>query len=73
MPEGKKVEYSKATVLNMVKSQFEKTGGDYNNPTKESLFFVIIGLAEIARSFRDMDLILNHFISMLELIKRIEE
>lgn len=73
LPQGKKVEFTRATVFNMVKDQFAKTGGDFDKPTKESLFFVIVGLAEIARSFRDMNLIIEHFISMLELIKKIKD
>jgi len=50
MDECEKEKFSRASVIAMVKDQFNKTGGDYNNPTKESLFFLIIGLAELSKN-----------------------
>ena len=66
-----KEEFTKGSIISIFKDQFEKTGGDFDNPTKESLFYAIINLAEFSKNFRDIDMIVNHFISMLNLINKL--
>lgn len=45
----------------IVENAFEKTNGDFKNPTKETIAKVIDHLAEFSKSFRSKDIIEKHF------------
>jgi hypothetical protein len=73
MPEEQKELFSEVSIKNIIVERFQKVGGDFENPTKESLFYVIISLTDIAKSFRDINMIVNHFLEMLKLIDKIKD
>lgn len=54
----------------VVRKAFIDTGGDFENPTKESLLKVIDGLAEFAKKFRDQETIKKHYGEIMSLIER---
>jgi hypothetical protein len=56
----------------LVKRLFEKTGGDYENPTKESLIKVIDGLKEFAINFRAEDIAERNYRQIMILINKLE-
>lgn len=57
----------------LVFNAFEKTGGDFNNPTKESIMAVMDYLANFSKMFRDKEIIQKHYHEMMELVKFISE
>lgn len=67
-----KAKFTQASITQIIKAQFEKNEYDFENPTKESLFYVLVGLAEIAKTFRNPDLIVNHFYEMLGYVKNLK-
>lgn len=50
---------------------FEKTGGDFNHPTKEMLEEVINQLADFSKNFRDPDVVSKHYNEIKELIDKL--
>lgn len=57
--------------IQIVKKAFDETGGDYNNPTKDSLTAVLPWLADFSKSFRNQEVIKKHMNEILGLIKLI--
>lgn len=56
----------------IVQKAFEDTGGDFNNPTKESIQAVLQNLAEFAKKFRDQEMIKKHQSQIMELVDKLE-
>ncbi len=71
MSDEEKSKFTETSIREIVRGQFIEAGGDFENPTKESLFFAIIGLAEIAKQFRDIDRIVGNFLKILKMIDRL--
>jgi len=59
------------TVKSLVESKFKEIGGDFNNPTKNTLIQVVMKLAEYASAFRDPAVIDKHIDEILKLIDKI--
>jgi len=57
---------------NIVKKAFTDSGGDYENPTKESLQKVMAKLADFAKNFRDQKIIEKHYSQILSLVNKIK-
>lgn len=58
----------KKSIDNVVKMAFKSTGGDYDNPSKESLMKVVGQLAENAASFGTPEDIIDHHKGLIEKI-----
>ena len=58
-------------VRQLVRSFFEATYGDFENPTKESLIAVCDKLADFAKSFRQPEIIKKHYEEIIGLIKKL--
>jgi hypothetical protein len=56
---------------NIVEKAFFETGGDYNNPTKDSIKSSIKHLADFSKSFRDPSLIEKHYAEIMTLVEKI--
>lgn len=50
---------------------FEKTGGDFDHPDKESLLKVIGELADFSQNFRDQEMIKKNYQEIKDLIDRL--
>lgn len=59
-------------VEGLVQKTFKDTGGDYNQPTKDSLLNMVQGLAEYAKNFRDQKVIAEHYQKIMNLIDLIK-
>ena len=69
--EPKKIE--KILVDFNIEKAFAETGGDFNNPTKETLTQVINKLKEYAAGvFRDADIIEKHTVEIMQLIDKLD-
>jgi hypothetical protein len=53
----------------LVAGAFTKTGGDFDNPTKDSIFKVLEQLAEFAKNFRDPTIIKKHYNQIMRLVE----
>lgn len=51
---------------------FDKTGGDFNNPTKETIVKVLGELAEFSKNFRDQEVVKKHYQEIKELIDKLD-
>jgi len=60
------------TVKSLVESKFKEVGGDFNNPTKDTLLQVITKLAEYASAFREPIVIDKHFDEIMHLINKLD-
>jgi len=64
-------EMKKSHVKELISDIFEWIGGDFNNPTKISLFKVIEILRRFASIYRGEEIIKKHFTDILLLIERL--
>ncbi|MEM4397623.1 MAG: hypothetical protein QW757_03305 [Candidatus Woesearchaeota archaeon] len=71
VPEEMREKFDRNSVVLIVKEAMRKAQGNYDNPTKEALFFSLFHLAELAKNFRNIDLIVKHFKEMLDLIDKL--
>ncbi len=55
----------------LIVEAFAKTGGDFNNPTKDSIFNVLGQLAEFSKNFRDPSVIRKHYNEIMRLVERL--
>ncbi len=62
----------KVDIEMQIRKSFEKTGGDYNNPTKESLISVVNDLKQFAINFRAEDIANKNLTEIMILINRIK-
>jgi len=66
-------EAKKISVDSLIENAFEEAGGDFNNPTKESLIKVIMKLKEFAAdAFRDAEIIEKHTGEIMQLINKLD-
>lgn len=56
----------------IVEKAFLETGGQFDHPTKESLFAAMQWLATFSRNFRDPALIEQHIVEIQQLLDRLE-
>ena len=57
----------------IIENAFEKVGGDFKNPTKETLIQVVMKLKEYARDvFRDSEIIEKHAGEIQQLIDKLD-
>jgi len=56
----------------LIKKFFEETGGDFDNPDKESIIKVSDKLADFSSKFRDTATIREHYGEMMQLIERLK-
>jgi hypothetical protein len=55
----------------MIKNYFTEVGGDFENPTKESIIAVCDKLAEFSRNFRVEGIIKKHYNEIMALIEKL--
>lgn len=58
-------------VILMIKKYFGDVGGDYDNPTKESILQVLDKLKEFAGNFRDQEVIGQHYQEIMQLVEKL--
>jgi len=63
----------KIEVEGLIREMFEENGGDFDNPTKESLEAVVEALKVYASKFRSQKEIEKHARIIMNLIKRIRD
>jgi hypothetical protein len=66
------IKMKQKNVKSLVESKFKEVGGDFNNPTKDTLMQVIVKLAEYASEFRDPIIIDRHFDEIMSLINKLD-
>ncbi len=64
-------EIKKIEVRQILRKMFEDTGGDYDNPTKESILKALEKLKELALNFRDKSIVEKHYNEILGIIKKL--
>jgi len=69
--EKKKIE--EINVQLMIKSYFDEVGGDYANPTKNSIIGVCNRLAEFSKNFRNPEIIKKHYGEIMQLVDKLED
>jgi hypothetical protein len=72
VPEGSDEEAIQSMILLRIKKAFSDSGGDFENPTKMSLLKAIVSLKEFSSSFRNQEVIAEHFNAIKFLIDSIE-
>ena len=63
--------FKKMDVKTLVKKMFEDVGGDYDNPTRESLASVASALKEFATNFRAGHIVGRHYDEIMALINKL--
>ncbi|PIT94466.1 hypothetical protein COT98_03495 [Candidatus Falkowbacteria bacterium CG10_big_fil_rev_8_21_14_0_10_39_9] len=53
----------------LIINAFVKTGGDYNNPTKDSIFQVLNELETFSKNFRNPKIIKDHYNQIMRLVE----
>ena len=66
------LEMKHKTVKSLIESKFKEVGGDFNNPTKDTLIQVVTKLAEYASSFREPIIIDKHVYEIMSLINKLD-
>lgn len=64
-------EMKKINVRQIVRDCFKKTGGDFDNPTKESIIAMLGKLKEFAANFRNQEIIKKHYGEIMELVSKL--
>lgn len=65
-------DFKRKDVEALIKLKFEEVGGDFNNPTKNSLIEVINQLKDYSKLFRDQNIIEKHAREIMSLIEKLE-
>ena len=68
-------EFKKMKSLNveyLIRGIFSDIKADFNNPTKEDLVKVIARLADIAKNFRNPEIVKKHYGEIMTLIDKLE-
>lgn len=55
----------------VVEKFFRDSGGDFDNPTKDSILKVIEGLAEFSKNFRNPEIIKKHQADIMVLVNKL--
>ena len=63
--------FKKLNVKSLIKTKFDEVGGDFNNPTKDSLIKVVYALKDFAKFYRDLETIEKHANEIMYLIEQI--
>ena len=71
-PEKKFEEMKKTHIKELIHDIFDKTGGDFNKPTKDNLLKVLDNLKEFAAIYRTPDVIKKHVSEIMLLINKID-
>ena len=61
----------KLSVSDMTRSYFGEVGGDFENPTKESIIAVCDKLAEFAKQYRSPEVIKKHYGEIMQLVNKL--
>ena len=56
----------------LIKLKFDEVGGDFKNPTKQSLILVVNQLKDYSKLFRDRSIIEKHACEIMQLIDKID-
>lgn len=56
----------------IVQKAFADAGGDFNNPTKDSIVGCLGNLVQFSKNFRDTSIVEKHFEEIMKLVNRIE-
>ena len=68
MKEGDLKKLQELNVVMLIQRYFTEVGGDFNEPTKESIIAVCNKLAEFAKKFRGEEIIKKHYGEIMQLI-----
>lgn len=64
-------ELNRSYCKSIVEKAFSDSGGDFNNPTKESIVACLNELASFAKSFRDPSIIEKHYNNVMKLVAKL--
>ncbi len=73
LPERAAYKLTRANIEIMVKNSFKKVGGDFDNPTKESIMKVMDALKDFSQQYRSQEVIKKHYDEMMTLVNGMEE
>ncbi len=62
----------KGLIADMVRKAFVNSGGDFEHPTKKSIIAAMDNLKDVAKHFRNSELISKHYAKMLALVEKIK-
>lgn len=65
------LEINSEYIRSLVKKIFADSGGDFENPTKQSIIDAINKLQEFSKNFRDPDIIQKHASEMMKIVEKI--
>jgi hypothetical protein len=65
-------DFKKKDVIALIKLKFDEVGGDFNNPSKESLIKVVNQLKDYSKLFRDQSIIEKHAYEIMKLIEKLD-
>ena len=71
--QAKEADIKKEYCQAIIRKTFKQTGGDFENPTKESLTKLLDELAEFSKDFRDPSIINDNYQKMLDLVNKVDE
>lgn len=63
---------NKQYCVEIIKKAFFETGGDLDNPTKDSILKTLPWLAEFSEKFRDKDIVKQHMEQINKIIQKIK-
>jgi hypothetical protein len=69
---GENSEVNKNYCVEIIKKAFFETGGDIENPTKDSVIKTLPWLAEFSKKFRDQEIIEKHMTQITKIIQLIK-
>lgn len=67
----KEKEINRQYCKSIVEKAFSDTGGDFKNPTKESILKGLENLAEFSKNFRDPSIIQKHYEGIMKLVNKL--
>lgn len=70
--EEKFSEFKQEGIESTIRTKFDEVGGDFDNPTKEVLIRVVMGLKDLAKLFRDQKVIEKHAGEIMQLINKLD-
>lgn len=65
-------EMKKINVRQIARKAFKDSGGDFENPVKESIMGALGKLKEFAANFRNPELIQKHYGEIMELVNKLQ-
>jgi Zn-dependent oligopeptidase len=64
-------EMKKMDIKILIKSKFEASGADFDNPTKKSIIGVMDKLAELSINFRKPEIVKKHYEEIMHLVDKL--